>query len=57
MDERTRQYACGGVAVLLIIGGTLATGLLPPTLPSQVIAGGIIVAGFAVAYACVGTEA
>jgi len=38
------------VAILLIIGGTLATGLLPSSTPYQVLAGGIIVAGFGVAY-------
>jgi len=47
-DRRT----IGGmaVAILLIIGGTLATGLLPSSTPYQVLAGGIIVAGFGVAY-------
>lgn len=51
---RVRQYACLVGAVVLVIGGTLATGVLPSTLPYQVLAGGAIVAGFALGYACVG---
>lgn len=54
MENRTKQYVCLGVAVLLIIAGTLATGLLPSTPLFQVLAGGVIVAGFAVVYACLG---
>ena len=52
MKERIRQYACLGVAVALIITGTLATGLVPSTTPYQVLAGSVIVAGFAVSYVC-----
>lgn len=50
-DDRTRTYAGLGVAVALVVGGTLATGLFPSTTPYQVLAGGIIVAGFVVGYA------
>ncbi len=49
-----RTYPCLGLAGLLIAAGTLATGLLPSTAPYQVLAGGIIVAGFALVYACIG---
>ncbi len=48
------EYACLAVAITVVLGGTLAAGLLPQTLPFQVVAGAVIVAGFAVAYACVG---
>lgn len=56
MESGTRRYACLAVAVALIVAGTLATGLLPSTLPFQVLAGGIIVAGFALSYACLGAD-
>lgn len=54
MEDRTRKYGGLAVAVLLFIAGTLATGLLPSTLFYQVLAGGLIVAGFAVGYAAFG---
>lgn len=43
MDERIRTAVGLGGAVVLVIGGTLATGYLE----SQLLAGAIIVAGFA----------
>lgn len=43
-----------GFAVVLIITGTVATGLLPSTILYQVLAGGVIVAGFAVTFVCLG---
>jgi hypothetical protein len=55
VKDGTRRYACLGGGTVLIIGGTLATGLLPSALPYQLLAGGIIVAGFAVVYACLGS--
>lgn len=54
MDDRTRTYACLAVAVLLVVVGSLATGVVPATLPYQALAGAVIVAGFALAFACVG---
>lgn len=54
MKERTRQYACLGLAVLLVITGTVATGLLPSTVLYQVFAGSVVVAGFAVSFVCLG---
>lgn len=50
MDDRLRTYGSLALAVLLVVGGTLATGFLPPTLPSQLLAGALIVAGFALGY-------
>lgn len=54
MDERTRRYAMLGLAVALIVVGTLSTGLLPSTPIFQVVAGALIVAGFAVGYVGIG---
>ena len=45
MDRR--DVAGPVLAVALVLAGTLATGVLPPTTPYQVLAGGLIVAGFA----------
>ena len=47
-----RDYTCFAVAVLLLVVGTFATGFLPPTTLSQVIAGGLIVAAFAIIFLC-----
>lgn len=55
MESRTR-YACLGLSVLLVIGGTLATGVVPSTLPAQALAGGVIVAGFLLVYVCLGRD-
>lgn len=46
--------ACVLTAFALVVGGTLATGLVPPTGPYQVVAGGVIVAGFALLLYCFG---
>lgn len=54
MKNSKRRYVCLGVAVLLVVTGTLATGLLPSALPYQILSGGIIIAGFAIGYACLG---
>lgn len=50
MDDRLRTYGSLLLAALLVVGGTLATGFLPPTLPYQLLAGALIVAGFALGY-------
>lgn len=50
MDERFRTYGSLAGAILLVLAGTLATGVLPPTLPYQLLAGLLIVAGFALTY-------
>ena len=44
-----------GLAAVLIVVGTLGTGILPSTPFYQILSGGIIVAGFAVGYAGLGT--
>ena len=50
MDERLRTYGSLVGAVLLVVGGTLATGFLPATLPYQILAGAVIIAGFGLGY-------
>lgn len=50
MDERLRTYGSLVGATLLVLGGTLATGVLPPTPRYQLLAGLIIVAGFALGF-------
>jgi len=50
-----RQYLGVLVGIALVIGGTFATGFLPSTTPYQVLAGAIIVAGFVVGYASLGS--
>jgi len=48
VESMDRRDVAGPVlAVALVLAGTLATGVLPPTTPYQVLAGGLIVAGFA----------
>jgi hypothetical protein len=54
MDERYRTYGGLALAVLLIVVGTFATGLLPSGALYQVLAGAIIVAGFAIGYYSLG---
>ncbi len=52
--EDRRQVVCLAVAVALVIGGTLGTGLLPATLVGQTAAGAAIVAGFGLGFYCLG---
>jgi hypothetical protein len=54
MNVEFRDVVCAGVALTLIVSGTLATGVFPSTTPYQVLAGSMIVAGFAVGYYCLG---
>lgn len=48
----SRAVGCAAVAVALVVVGTLATGWLPSSTPYQVVAGGVIVAGFALLLYC-----
>lgn len=50
MDQR--DVGCLVTAASVIVVGTLSTGWLPPTAPYQVLAGGIIVLGFAMLLYC-----
>lgn len=54
MTDGLRRYGCLVVAAALVVAGTLATGLLPPTTGSQVLAGAVIVAGFGLGFVCMG---
>lgn len=55
MDNRTKRYLGLAVAVLLVVSGTLATGLLPSTRRYQTMASVMIVGGFMVGYAVIGS--
>ena len=46
------ELGCAALAVALVVVGTFATGLLPSTTAYQVVAGGIIVAGFGLLLYC-----
>jgi len=50
MDRR--DLGCATLAVALVLVGTFATGLLPASTAYQVVAGGVIVAGFALLLYC-----
>lgn len=54
MLDGPREYACFAVAVLVVVGGTVAAGLVPSTALYRMLAAGIIVAGFAIAWVCLG---
>ena len=54
MESKLRRYGLFGLAAVLIVVGTLATGFLPSTPFYQILSGGIIVAGFVVGYAGLG---
>ena len=54
MDERTRTAVGLTGAALLVVGGTLATGFLSSRPRSQLLAGGMIVAGFALGFFVLG---
>lgn len=54
MDERTETIVGLGGAVALVVVGTLATGYLGSDPRSQLLAGGIIVAGFALGFLVLG---
>jgi hypothetical protein len=54
MREQTKRYGGFGLAAVLVITGTLASGFLPSTMPYQVLAGGFIVAGFLISFVCLG---
>ena len=47
MEQRTRTAVGLAGAAALVVGGTLATGYLPSRPRSQLLAGAMIVAGFA----------
>jgi len=54
MKNDRQQYVYLGLAAVLIVTGTLATGLFPSSPFYQALAGGIIVVGFAIGYVGLG---
>lgn len=54
MNDRLRTYGALALSILLVIGGTLMTGILPATPVYQALAGIVIVAGFGVGYFVLG---
>lgn len=54
MDDRTETAVGLGGAVVLVVAGTLATGYLPSRPRSQLLAGALIVAGFALGFLVLG---
>ena len=54
MEQRTRTAVGLAGAAALVVGGTLATGYLPSRPRSQLLAGAMIVAGFALGFYVLG---
>ncbi len=54
MNDRVRTYGAVGLSILLVVGGSLMTGILPATPLYQSLAGIVIVAGFGVGYVALG---
>jgi len=54
MDERTETVVGLAGAATLVVAGTLATGYLPSEPRSQLLAGAIIVVGFALGFYMLG---
>lgn len=52
--ETRRRLGCLALATALVVVGTLATGVLPSTTTQQALAGVAIVAGFGLAFYCLG---
>lgn len=54
MDERTETAVGLGGAAVLVVAGTVATGYLPSRPRWQLLAGTLIVAGFALGFLVLG---
>lgn len=55
-DWLDREVACFVVAAIMISVGTLASGLVPPTLPFQIAIGGVILGAFVLLVVCLRDE-
>jgi hypothetical protein len=55
-DWVDREVACFVVAAIMVTAGTIGTGVLPATLPFQLLAGGLILAAFALIVVCLKDE-
>jgi hypothetical protein len=55
-DWVDREIACFVVAVVMVSAGTLASGLVPPTLPYQIAIAAVIVGAFVLLVVCIADE-
>jgi hypothetical protein len=51
-----REVVCFVIAAILISVGTLASGLVPPTLPFQLLVGAVILGAFVLIVVCLRDE-
>ena len=55
-DWVDREVVCFVLAAVMVTAGTLATGIFPARLPFQLLAGGLILAAFALLVVCLKDE-
>jgi hypothetical protein len=55
-DWIDREVACFVVAAVMVSVGTLASGLVPPTLPFQLLIGAVILGAFVLIVICLRDE-
>jgi peptidoglycan/LPS O-acetylase OafA/YrhL len=55
-DWMDREVICFVVAAILITVGTLVSGLVPPTLPFQLLVGAVILGAFVLIVVCLRDE-
>jgi hypothetical protein len=55
-DPIDREVVCFVVAAIMITVGTLASGLVPPTLPFQLLIGAVILGAFVLIVICLADE-
>ncbi|MFB6227991.1 MAG: hypothetical protein ABEH88_05325 [Halobacteriales archaeon] len=55
-DWMDREVVCFLVAAIMVSVGTLASGLVPPTLPFQLLIGAVILGAFVLIVVCLRDE-
>lgn len=55
-DWMDREVVCFVIAAIMISSGTLASGLVPPTLPFQLLIGAVILGAFVLIVVCLRDE-
>jgi hypothetical protein len=55
-DWVDREVVCFVVAAIMVTAGTLASGVLPSTLPFQIVIGGVILGAFVLLVVCLKDE-
>lgn len=55
-DWMDQEVVCFIVAAIMIAVGTLASGLVPPTLPFQLLIGAVILGAFVLIVVCLSDE-